>query len=246
MDMSRRPAAGDEALPGAIPLAAPQPIYRYHAYQGDTNNCGPYSVAIAANAYLGEARCDPLAVAGTMNALLFKARPLPHWVLVRLRNGPSFPWGMAAYLVERLGVPARCRAWCPEDLLCGNLASGLITIVFIGDLLRCERGRYRGWAHAKVLYGSDPERGYAFVDPGYERDALDPWAARGIFWQTREAFLAGWRGMLRTAITVGVQSAEGSSGGSVAFTRPPEPLAPGRGARPAAPGWRATGSRWKR
>ncbi len=190
-------------LPGPIALAAPQPIYRYHAYQGDSNHCGPYSVAIAANAWRGRACCDPLDVARAMNRPLFKARPLPHWVLLRLPNGPSFPWGMAAYLVERLGVAARCRAWCPEDLLQRNLQQGAITIVFIGDLLRFERGRYRGWAHAKVLYGYDSSRGYAFVDPGYARDPEDPWAALGLFWQPRAEFLRGWRGMLRTAITVG-------------------------------------------
>ncbi len=194
---------GPTALPAAIPLVLPQPAYRYHAYQGDTNNCGPYSVAIAANACLGEARFDPLEVAKGMNRPLFKARPLPHWVLLRLPGGPSLPWGMAAYLAERLGIPARCRWRCDEAHLQGNLAAGLLTIVFIGDLLRFERARYRGWAHAKVLYGYDPARGYAFVDPGYARNPADPWGALGIFWQTREDFVAGWRGMLRAAITVG-------------------------------------------
>ena len=191
-----------QSLPAAIPLVVPQPAYLYHAYQGDTNNCGPYSVAIAANAWAGEPRYDALEVAQAMNRPLFKAHPLPHWVLLRLPNGPSFPWGMAAYLAERLGIAAECRWRCDEALLQRNLAQGLLTIVFIGELLRFERLRYRGWAHAKVLYGYDPARGYAFVDPGYEHTA-DPWGALGVFWQTREDFLAGWRGMLRAAITLG-------------------------------------------
>jgi hypothetical protein len=201
--MNSRQAAMPHGLPGAIPLAAPQPVYRYHAYQGDTDNCGPYAVAIAANAYLGEARFDPLQVAQAMNRPLFKARPLPHWVLVRRPNGPSLPWGMAAFLTERLGAPARCRWRCDEPLLRRNLQQGLLTIVFIGDPLRFERGRYRGWAHAKVLYGVDPARGYAFVDPGHPRDPDEPWAAHGIFWQAREEFLAGWHRVLRPIVVVG-------------------------------------------
>jgi len=192
-----------QRLPAAIPLAVPQPVYRYHAYQGDTDNCGPYAVTIAANAYLGKARFDPLQVAEGMNRPLFKAHPLPHWVLLRLPNGPSFPWGMAAYLAERLRIPAACHWGFSEAQLQRNLAQGLLTIVFIGDLLRFERARYRGWAHAKVLYGFDETRGYAFVDPGYAVDAGDPWAALGISWQARQEFLAGWRGVLRAAITVG-------------------------------------------
>ena len=196
----RLQAAG---LPAAIALAAPQPIYRYHAYQGDTNNCGPYSVAIAANAYLGEARLDPLAVARAMDAPVFKRRPLPHWVPVRLPGGPSLPWGMAAFLAERLGIPARWQWRCGEERLRCNLAQGLITIVFIGELWRWQGLKYRGWAHAKVLYGFDSRWGYAFVDPGYERDPTDLWRGLGIFWQGRDEFLRGWLGAGRMVVTVG-------------------------------------------
>ncbi len=193
---------GVQARAGATMLAAPQPIYRYHAYQGDTNDCGPYSVAIAANAFLGEARHDPLALAQRMNSPIFKRHPLPHWVFIRLPGGPSLPWGMAAFLSEGLGIPARWQWMCREELLVSNLQQGLITIVFIGELLRWERGRYRGWAHAKVLYGLDERRGYAFVDPGYPRDPQDPWAALGVFWQARDEFLRSWRGVLRMVVTV--------------------------------------------
>jgi len=192
-----------EDLLGSTVLWAHQPIYRYHAYQGDTNDCGPYSVAIAANAYLGEARFDPFALAERMKAPLFKRRPLPHWVLIRLPGGPSLPWGMAAFLAERLGIPARWQWRCGEELLWQNLEQGLITIVFIGDLWRWEGARYRGWAHAKVLYGINERRGYAFVDPGYQRDPTDPWGAIGVFWQARQEFLQGWRGTGRMVVTVG-------------------------------------------
>jgi len=219
-----------EAPVAALPdtrLAMPQPIYRYHAYQGNTNHCGPYCVAIAANSYLGEARFDPLVVARQMNRPLFKVRPLPHWVIARLPNGPSFPWGMATYLTLQ-GIPARCRWWGDEALLLRNLWAGAITIVFIGNLLRFVDAEYRGWAHAKVLYGFDPARGYAFVDPGYEADPQGPSAQhgspngrclpaapagqagcralgkpQGISWQSRAGFMADWRQLGRPSIVVG-------------------------------------------
>jgi hypothetical protein len=198
--MSNQPAWTPPTL-GPKAIAAQQPLHLYHAYQGETNNCGPYSTAIAANGYLGQAALDPQQVAETMSHWLYQPRPLPHWSLLRLPNGATLPWGIAAFLRAQ-GIPARWHWHNAEERLRSNLEAGLITIVLIGDLIHFRGLRWEGWAHAKVLYAHDPDYGYAFVDPGYEADA-SAWGQAGIFWQRLDEFREEWGKMGRITVVLG-------------------------------------------
>ena len=49
-------------------------VYRYHQYQGLTNDCGPTSLAIAANALLGREAFQAPAVAEDEVSRLYLAR----------------------------------------------------------------------------------------------------------------------------------------------------------------------------
>ena len=180
------------------------PVYRYHQYQGDTNDCGPTSLAIAANALLGEKRFEGSRVAEEMNDPAFEGRPFPHFVVRRIRNWATFPWGIVHYLRQQ-DIAAHWSPFGTVERLHGNLLADQITIVMLGEPMHWEGGRYRGWAHAKVLFGYTPGKGYVFVDPGYRRrtDEANAWEYHGLFWQEEREFLRQWQGLLRIYIEVG-------------------------------------------
>jgi hypothetical protein len=180
------------------------PVYRYHQYQGQTKDCGPTSLAIAANALLGEDRFQGPVVAQEMNDPAFEVRPFPHFVVRRIQNWATFPWGIVHYLQQH-DIPARWSPLGTVNILRRNLLADRLTIVMLGELLHWENRRYAAWGHAKVLFGYAPGQGFLFVDPAYERrpDAPDSWEHYGLFWQEETEFLRQWRGLFSIYVEVG-------------------------------------------
>lgn len=188
----------------AVPFHLRTPVYRYHQLQEKPNDCGPTSLAIAANAFLGEERFQGSTVAQEMNHPAFEVRPFPHFVLRRFRNWATFPWGIVHYL-RRNGIPSDWSRRGTEDRLRSNLRNDRITIVILGEPWRWRKWRYRGWSHAKILFGYTPRQGFLFVDPGRARrpDDSGSWAQYALFWQPEREFLRQWRNTLRIFIEVG-------------------------------------------
>jgi hypothetical protein len=177
------------------------PLNEFHQYQGKTNDCGPTSLAIAANAYLGEERYQGTQVAEAMNRIAFELRPIPHLVVRRIRNWATFPWGIAHYLRE-IEIPARWAVFTQPEQLLERIQADRLTMVIIGEPWKWKKWKYKGWSHIKLLYGYTPGRGYLFVDPG-SRKLGDEWKRAGFFWQGEEDFLRLWRNMGRIRIEVG-------------------------------------------
>lgn len=186
---------------GSVVSHLARPVYRHHQFQGSTNDCGPTSLAIAANALLGREEFAGRDVAEQMSHPTFEWHPIPHLVVPRIPGWATFPWGIVHYL-RKHGFGARWRLFGTVDRLQQNLLANRITIVVIGEPLRWRKWRYAGWGHVKVLFGYTPGRGFLFVDPGYPRRAEDPWAAHGLFWQPEAEFGRQWRNMFRIYIEV--------------------------------------------
>jgi hypothetical protein len=178
-----------------------RPVYRFHQYQGLTNDCGPTSLAIAANTLLQKEQFAGPDVAEQMSRLRFEWRPFPHLVVSRIPGWATFPWGIV-YTLRKHGFRARWRPFGSLERLRQNLLANLITIVVIGEPLHWRKWRYAGWGHVKVLFGHTPGRGFLFVDPGYPRRPADPWAAHGLFWQGEEEFWKQWRNLFQIYIEV--------------------------------------------
>lgn len=180
------------------------PVYHYHQYQGNTNDCGPTSLAIAANALLKENRFQGSSVAQEMNDPAFEVRPFPHFVVRRIRNWATFPWGIVHYLRQN-SIPARWSPFGTAKKLRRNLTSDKITIVMLGELLHFEKRRYAGWGHAKVLFGHTQGRGFLFVDPAFKchPDDSDTWKKFCLFWQEESEFLRQWRNLFSIYVEVG-------------------------------------------
>ncbi len=142
--------------------------------QGKSNDCGPFSAAIAINAVTAS-HVDPKRLARDLER--------PRWIgpLPRLRRIPrwaTFPWGVADALREH-GLRAGWRFLSTTGRLQRGLAAGELLMPIYGGWRR------RPWAHVVVLVAHDPERGWGLVDPQHKRAE--------IVWMTEERFRRRWR-----------------------------------------------------
>jgi len=196
-------AVADTLDLSGVPFRLRKPVFRYHQYQGNTNDCGPTSLAIAANAVRGREELEGESVAREMNRLGLAWRAFPYLMVSRVPNWATFPWGIVHYLRKR-GIPARWRLFGTVARLRQNLLDDQLTIVMLGEPLRWEEGRYRGWAHAKVVFGHIAGHGFLFVDPAVRRsENPDRIEHHGLSWQREEAFLRQWGNLLRIYVEVG-------------------------------------------
>jgi hypothetical protein len=178
-----------------------KPVYSYHQYQGNSNNCGPTSIAIAANAYLGRHIFQGDQIAQELNNWWLK---FPALILPRIWDWATFPWGMVQYMHSQ-HLPARWSLLGNVERLRRNLLEERITIVVVGEPFSWQETRYTGWGHAKVLFGYTPGQGYLFVDPGCTGDSslADAWQRYGLVWQDECEFEKQWRNFLGIYVEVG-------------------------------------------
>lgn len=185
-----------------VPLRLSTPVYRYHQYQGVTNDCAPASLAIAVNALRGERALMGSAVAQEMNRIAVEWRPFPRVTVSRIPNWATFPWGMVRYMT-RLGFRACWRPFGTLERLEQNLRADRMTMVIVGEPWRWRGWSYAGWAHVKILFGELPGHGFLFVDPGFPRSpSPDRLEHHGLFWQAKGEFLRQWRNLLRLYVEV--------------------------------------------
>ena len=185
-----------------LPVRLTRPVYGYHQYQGRTNDCGPTSVAIAANALLERQAFHGPVVAEQMSHLGFERRPFPRPVLSRIPNWATFPWGMVHYLRKR-GFRAQWHLFGTLERLERNLRADRISVVVVGRPWLFHGWRYVGWAHYKILFGMVPGSKLLFVDPGVD-PSVEPAGLEhyGFGWQEQDEFLRQWRNLLRIFVEV--------------------------------------------
>lgn len=171
-------------------------LYRFHRYQGRTNDCGPFCVAIAVNALKNEEVLNGSRVARQMERIRPRTGSLPLPLLDKIPGWATLPWGLSDEL-RRHGLHSRWQFLGGRERLRRNLLADRITFVSVGEPFRFVRGHWRGWGHVKILYAWDPQRGWAFVDPGLPLQPGNPWRSLGIGWQSEEEFVRQWTWMLR-------------------------------------------------
>lgn len=153
-----------------------------HQWQGQTNDCAPYAIAILLRGLLN------LPVTGDQMA---EAMNRPRWIgpiplVRRIPNWATFPWGVVDVLRQH-GVPAAWRWWATEDLLRQTLHRGGIPMPIFGQWRPL-------WAHIALLVGYDPQRGWGVVDAGHPRAE--------VLWTPAEQFRRWWRALGRLAVLV--------------------------------------------
>ncbi len=161
------------------------PVARYHVHQRDSNDCGPYCVAMVANTLYAGSFVNAAVLAAELDQRGFPER-IPGWA--------TLPWGVVASL-RRLGLRACWRVETSLKRLFTNLRQNCITIVIIGEPLRFEGRQWQGWSHYKILVAWNPERGLGFDDPFTAR-------ADGMTWQQLGEFRQQWAWMGKQIIEV--------------------------------------------
>ncbi len=161
-----------------------QALLKAHRHQGQSNDCGPYTVGMVVQALRGSAP-DPGEIARRMNRPRWRGAFL---VVRRIPNWATFPWGVADALQE-YNLPARWQPFASREQLRRGLQSGEILMPVIGAWLP------RPWAHIAVLVAWDPARGgWGFVDPLVETPR--------IHWRDEETFARQWNALLRLLVRV--------------------------------------------
>lgn len=166
-------------------LAAVKSPYRdkllaAHQYQGSSNDCGPFCIAIAVNA-LKKGQLEGHMVGEQMNGWSRRGPiPLPR----RIKDWATMPWGVADELRQQ-GFQAHWHPFSSEDRLRQNLASGLVQIVIIGEWKKM-------WAHYMLLTDYHPQHGWGFVNSASNKNE--------IFWMPAEKFSQQWNAMGRQVI----------------------------------------------
>jgi hypothetical protein len=173
-------AVGDQ--PAALVSPHAEDIIRHHAYQGATNDCGPYCVAMIVNAV------SPFDVVA---AQLARELDRPTWrglhpVVRRVPHSATFPWGVVEALTAN-GLRAAWRMGATAARLRSALAANRLPMVVLG-------GWRPLWGHWVIVLGWDPERGWALADPGRPEMALR--------WYPEAKFARQWRAMGRTVVEV--------------------------------------------
>jgi len=161
------------------------PVARFHVHQRDSNDCGPYCVAMVTNTLYEGPFVNAAALAADLDQRGFPER-IPGWA--------TLPWGIVASL-RRLGLRARWRVAASLKRLFANLRQNCLTIVIIGEPLRFVERRWQGWSHYKILVAWHPDRGLGFVDPFTAR-------ADGMTWQQLDEFRHQWVWMGKQIIEV--------------------------------------------
>lgn len=151
-----------------------------HQYQGSSNDCGPYCIAIAVNA-LKNGRLDGHKLGEKMNGWVWRG-PLP--IPRRITGWATLPWGVADELRQQ-GLRAYWRPFSTQENLRRNLAKKDIQIVVIGDLKSM-------WAHYMLLVAYHPQNGWGFVNPAYD--------VKKTFWMEKNKFIEQWQALGRQVI----------------------------------------------
>jgi hypothetical protein len=153
-------------------------LLKYHQYQGQTNDCAPFTIAIVVNAVRNESMLDGWKLAREMNRPRVNWwGPLPTLVVRRIPNWATFPWGIADVLKSH-GIKCRWRFAATTDDLHRALNEDRIAMPVVGEIRPL-------WAHVKPLAAYHPHVGFGFCDPASNGTELA--------WQSEQEFERLWK-----------------------------------------------------
>ena len=151
-----------------------------HQFQGGSNDCGPYSIAIICNALKGTT-LDGHKLGQEMNGFGWSGiRP----IIRRIPNWATTPGGVVVTLRE-FGLKARLRLFSTPENLLENLRRGRISMPIIGEWKPL-------WAHYMSLTAYHPKTGWGFTNSAHSKGEL--------YWLNHADFEKQWNWSLRMVI----------------------------------------------
>jgi len=129
-------------------------------HQGDSNDCGPYTIATVINALL-KLQINPSTLALEMTRPVWRGIFL---VIRRIPNWATFPWGMVD-IFRDYGLNASWRLFTPKEYLIEQMKKGNILMPIIGNWRPI-------WAHVMILIALDPLQGWGFANTQYNQHQI--------------------------------------------------------------------------
>ncbi|MBN2146836.1 MAG: hypothetical protein JW726_05585 [Anaerolineales bacterium] len=152
------------------------------AWQGQENDCGPYTTATVLNALRG-LNIDAVKLAADMEKIAWRG-PFP--VVRRIPNSATFPWGMVD-VFRRNGMKASWRFFSTPEYLQEHLDKDRILMPIIGSLRPM-------WAHVMALVAWDAENGWGFANTQFNH--------HDITWLEDAKFQKEWKAIGRLLVEV--------------------------------------------
>jgi hypothetical protein len=164
------------------------PILSVHAskllaalqFQGQSNDCGPFTTATVLNALLG-LNVDAAQLARQMDRPVWRG---PLFMVRRVPNWATFPWGIADVLGEH-GIKASWRLLASNEDLYQGIENGEVLMPVIGSWRPL-------WAHVMTLIAWDPRMGWGFANTQY--------SDHSVHWVNDNTFLNQWKAMAHLLI----------------------------------------------
>lgn len=151
------------------------PILDCLQWQGQRNDCGPFTTATVINALTG-GQIEAADLAELMNKPAWRG---PMFVIRRVPNWATFPWGMAD-VFRQYGLKARWSLFTRTSTLMQYLEQGEIVMPMIGEWKPM-------WAHVMTLVAYEPDKGWGFANTQYDN--------HDIFWVNDDTFTKQWKAM---------------------------------------------------
>jgi hypothetical protein len=150
-------------------------VLHHHAFQGDTNDCGPCCAAMVMGA-ASQRVVAAAALARQMDRPVWRGP----WPMVRrVPRSATFPWGIVDALAAS-GIPACWRLGGSVEALRGALLRGHLPLLVIGNWRPF-------WIHWVILLGWDPRRGWGVADPSIAEAKIE-WRCQAQFERWWQAF----------------------------------------------------------
>lgn len=151
-------------------------------YQGQTNDCGPFTTATVINALRGS-NLEANLLARHMDRPVWRG---PRLIIRRVPNWATFPWGMVDVMREH-DLKASWRLLRNPDYLKYRLS--------VGDVLLPVTGSWKPlWAHVMTLVAWDEEKGWGFANTQFSH--------HNIHWLENDTFLNQWRAFGKMVVRV--------------------------------------------
>lgn len=159
-------------------------------YQGDSNDCGPTTTATVLNA-IRKTNLEAKNLAIVMN----KPRRRGFiWVIRRVPNWATFPWGIADVFRE-YGLQAKWRFGATPEYLEATLGQdNAILMPIIGSWRPL-------WAHVMTLIAVDSQDRWGFANTQFDR--------KDVYWMSDPSFRGKWRAMGRLLVEVQLEAGGG-------------------------------------
>lgn len=172
-------------------LTSPHNFLPHHQFQGQTNDCAPYTLAMVINTLTSQ-HLDGAQLARAMDRPRWRTwGRVPYPILRRIPHNATFPWGLTDELHQH-HLRAHWQFGAQIVDLITTLQTGRIALPIIGGLI-LHRWPFL-WAHVKILVAYHVERGWGFVDPAHPRAE--------ITWDSPTTFARYWGNTGHLLITV--------------------------------------------